>query len=123
MQVLNLKDPEIETVMIDNKTYPTNSSKVTPFLFEIRPLNLLYSSSLRNDLCYHFMKFIRSNSSTASIHYSSRSNPTGNYMLKVNNRNTRTRCEICSKLTNMFNFFYYSSVSVVNFEHVNAGCG
>ena len=25
--------------------------------------------------------------------------PTGNYMFKVNNRNTRTRCEICSKLT------------------------
>ena len=24
--------------------------------------------------------------------------PAGNYMLKVNNRNTRTRCEICSKL-------------------------
>ena len=25
--------------------------------------------------------------------------PVGNYMFKVNNRNTRTRCEICSKLT------------------------
>ena len=25
--------------------------------------------------------------------------PAGNYMLKVNNRNTKTRCEICSKLT------------------------
>ena len=24
--------------------------------------------------------------------------PSGNYMFKVNNRNTRTRCEICSKL-------------------------
>ena len=24
--------------------------------------------------------------------------PAGNYMFKVNNRNTRTRCEICSKL-------------------------
>ena len=23
----------------------------------------------------------------------------GNYMFKVNNRNTRTRCEICSRLT------------------------
>ena len=28
-----------------------------------------------------------------------RRNPAGNYMFKVNNRNTRTRCEICSKLT------------------------
>ena len=25
--------------------------------------------------------------------------PAGNCMFKVNNRNTRTRCEICSKLT------------------------
>ena len=25
--------------------------------------------------------------------------PTGSYMFKVNIRNTRTRCEICSKLT------------------------
>ena len=25
--------------------------------------------------------------------------PAGNYMFKVNNRNTTTRCEICSKLT------------------------
>ena len=27
------------------------------------------------------------------------SNPARIYLLKVNNRNTRTRCEICSKLT------------------------
>ena len=26
-------------------------------------------------------------------------NSVDNYMFKVNNRNTRTRCEICSKLT------------------------
>ena len=25
--------------------------------------------------------------------------PVGNYMVKINNRNTTTRCEICSKLT------------------------
>ena len=25
--------------------------------------------------------------------------PAGKYMFKVNNRNTKTRCEICSKLT------------------------
>ena len=25
--------------------------------------------------------------------------PEGNYMFKINNRNTRTRCEICSELT------------------------
>ena len=36
-------------------------------------------------------------------------------MFKVNNRNTRRRCEICSKLTT------FSSVSFVNFEQVNTG--
>ena len=30
---------------------------------------------------------------------SSETNPAGSYMSKVNNRNTRTRCEICTKLT------------------------
>ena len=34
------------------------------------------------------------------------------YVVKVNNRNTRTRCEICFKSC--------SSVSIVNFEHVIA---
>ena len=41
-------------------------------------------------------------------------------MLKVNKRNTRTRCEICSKLTTKIPE-PWSSVSIVNFEHVIAG--
>ena len=32
-------------------------------------------------------------------------NPASVYLLKVNNRNTRTRCEICSKLTIMTLFW------------------
>ena len=43
-------------------------------------------------------------------------NPVGNYLFKVNNRNTRTKCEICSKLTPC------SSVFIVNFEPVIASC-
>ena len=39
----------------------------------------------------------------------------GNYMFKVNNRNPRTSCETCSKLTIKI------PDSVVNFEKVNAG--
>ena len=35
--------------------------------------------------------------------------PNGIYLLKVNNRSTRTRCEICSK----------SAVFIVNFEHIS----
>ena len=65
-------------------------------------------------------------------------NPAGNYMFKVNNRNTRTRCDICSKLTIKiperrhwrpsgifivkFKHFTPCSIdSIVNFEQVIAG--
>ena len=48
-------------------------------------------------------------------------------MFKVNNRNTKTRCEICSKiiikpllLTSSI-FTTCSSGFIVNFEQVNAG--
>ena len=37
-------------------------------------------------------------------------NPVGICLLKVNNRNTRIRFEICSKLT----------IKTCNFEHINA---
>ena len=49
-------------------------------------------------------------------------NPAGICLLKVNNRNTRARCEICSKLTIKTPerhecFTPCSSVSIANFEH------
>ena len=48
-------------------------------------------------------------------------NLAGNYMFKANDRNTRIRCEICSKLTIQIPeqcHWPCSSVSIVNFEHV-----
>ena len=51
-------------------------------------------------------------------------------MFKFNNRNTRTRCEICSNLTikiseqRRWHLTYFtpcSIVSIVNFEQVNVG--
>ena len=64
--------------------------------------------------------------------------PAGNYMFKVNNRNTRTRCEICSKLTisipeqrNMFKVdnrntrtrceicWLRFGIFIANFEHIS----
>ena len=67
-------------------------------------------------------------------------NPAGNYMFKVDNRNTRTKCGICSKLTlktpeqrhwrrsdAFIVIFEHIShlvlVFIVNFEQVNAGWG
>ena len=58
--------------------------------------------------------------------------PVGIYLLKVKNRNTRTRCEICLKLTIkagvvlvslLLTFTPCSNVSIVNVEHVIADWG
>ena len=46
--------------------------------------------------CSHNINNIANESRCYQI---SKSYPAGNCMFKVNNRNTRTRCEICSKLT------------------------
>ena len=51
-----------------------------------------------------------------------RNNPAGIYLLQVNNRNTRTRCEICSKLTINTperRHWRRSGVFIVNFEHIS----
>ena len=50
--------------------------------------------------------------------------PTSIYLLKVNNGNTRTMREICSKLAIVFIvnlFIYCPGVYTVGFEQVNAG--
>ena len=48
--------------------------------------------------------------------------PVDNYMFKVNNRSTRTWCEICSKLiikTPERRHWRRSGVFIVNFEHIS----
>ena len=52
-----------------------------------------------------------------SYHY-----PADIYLLKVNNRNSRTRCEICSKLTIKIperRQWRRSGIFIVNFEHIS----
>ena len=46
-----------------------------------------------------------------------------NYPLKVDNRNSRTRCEICSKLSikTPERCQWRSSISINNFEQLNTG--
>ena len=49
-------------------------------------------------------------------------NPANIYMFKFNNRNTRKRCEICSKVTIKIPEWcqcYRSGVFIVNFEHIS----
>ena len=48
--------------------------------------------------------------------------PVGNYLLKLKNRNTKTRCEICSKLTIKIaegRQWRCSGILIVNFEHIS----
>ena len=48
--------------------------------------------------------------------------PAGIYLLKVNSRNTRARCDVCSKLTIKTperRHWLRSSVFIVNFEHIS----
>ena len=48
-------------------------------------------------------------------------NPAGNYLFKINNSNTRTKCEICSELTVKTperRRWRHSGVFIVKFEHI-----
>ena len=52
----------------------------------------------------------------------SKYNPAGIYLQKVDNRNTRTRCEICLKLTIKTaerRYWRRSGVFIVNFEQIS----
>ena len=53
----------------------------------------------------------------ASISEDTEGYPIGIYMFKVNNRNTRTRCEICSKLA-MFKVMFL----MISFYHIKTFC-
>ena len=78
--------------------------------------NIIFAGKYRN--CYNHHYYIERA-------FSAKDNPVGNYMLKVNNRNTSTRCETCSKLTvkTPERRHWQSSVSFVNFEQVNTYWG
>ena len=49
-----------------------------------------------------------------NVQVASRKFNLGNYMFKLNYRNTRARCEICSKLT-----IKTPALFIVNFEHIS----
>ena len=78
------------------------------------PVNLLHifrTSFAKNTSGSLLLKNGKSNSSILSFIYMWYFNPAGIYMFNVNNRNTRTSCEICLKLTikrtlNIFHIFF-----------------
>ena len=65
--------------------------------------------------------FITNRFVKVDIYWEMTQHPVGIYLLKVNSRNTRTSCEICSKLTvktPQQRHWRRSGVFIVNFEHI-----
>ena len=68
--------------------------------------------------CINIKQFLTTNNIPAEVFVY----PGGNYLLKFNNRSTRTRCEISSKLTIKTpkrRHWRRSGVFIVNFEHIS----
>ena len=71
------------------------------------------------------LSFLRKSTIQSSSHhhyFNDQSNPASNYIFKINNKNTNTRCEICSKLTVKTperRQLHRSGVFTVNFEHIS----
>ena len=78
-------DFEMDTPLSKNREVPAVAS--TTWVLYVWSTSYEKSSPL-TDLC--FMEYVQ---------HITFSNPAGNYMFKVNGRNTRTKCEICSELT------------------------
>ena len=67
-------------------------------------------------------KYLWACSVTESVTGTTRTISIGIYLHKVNNRNNRTRCEVCSKLiikTPERRHWRRSGVFIVNFEHIS----
>ena len=78
----------------------------------------LFLSSVKAKIFHGIAEVRMMHNLDAFLHYC----PAGIYLLKVNNRNTRTRCEICSKLTIKIPERRHkrrSGVFIVNFEHIS----
>ena len=101
-------------------------------IYALKYISSLYSSHKKCFCCidshksWHFLTFSGSNVTNTSYmteRYSrSKLTHASNYMFKINNRNIRTKCEICSKLTIKTpkrRHWHHSRVFIVNFEHIS----
>ena len=81
-------------------------------------LSLKYTNKLQEFIEGDFLILLK----TTVVYKNYISAPAGIYLLKVNNRNIRTRCGICSKLTIKTpeqRQWRRSGVFIVNFEHIS----
>ena len=100
----------------------------------VKTYQILLKEQPPSSKCYSFKNFKNSNfimdtkvdggwtlCSKTNI-FSFEHNPDSIYLLKVNNRNIRKRCDICSKLTIKTperRLWRRSGVFIVNFEHIS----
>ena len=85
-------------------------------------LSLFESSSFENSSGQLFLSFVFSHAYRVKYVYDIATYPVSIYMFKVNNRNTRTKCEMSSMLTiktQKRRQWRRSDVFVVNFEHIS----
>ena len=115
--IMLLRQLNFGVLSVQQLLYVCYKEKI-PFSFNLWFLLLLSEGGLSPESCLaicHPVAYKKTKCSYINI-------PAGIYLLKVNNRNTRTRCEICSKLT--INTperrqWRRSGVFIVNFEHIS----
>ena len=85
-------------------------------LYKIQSFKTFFSPSIFFKIYDHdFLAFI----TVDVLLHSTLNIPADIYLLKVNNRNTRARCEICSKLTIKIPERRRSGIFIVNFDHIS----
>ena len=80
----------------------------------------LYDSGLRHERVNRYIQNKIDTTAWANIHHND--SLAGNYMFKVNNRNTRIRFEISSKLTIKIperRHWHRSGIFIINFKHIS----
>ena len=95
----SLNEEEFNTLLDNFESNLETVSLFTPFLtILIGDFNAIWVSWYSKDSNTTKSSQIRLLTSQSGLNQII-SDPVGNYIFKVNNRNSRTRCEICSKLT------------------------
>ena len=100
---------------------PTETARIICRSSQVFEKNIASACSLYKTDLIHF--YVASQViSIWSLHYGNILAPVRIYILKVNNRNTRIRCEICSKLTLKIPEqcqWRRPGIFLVNFEHIS----
>ena len=113
---------------VNGVLYTLNLSRMSTVSYDNKMVVNIMSSGLIQRFCLPVMQLIQLSfwflTTKSIIHFVAKllRNPAGIYLLKVNNRNTRTRCEICSKLTIKTperRHWRRSGVFIVTFEHIS----